>query len=81
MSSAHRSTNTDDERDTHRPAGGVEGRRPSVPRAPDQAGGVRFSLGCVECLAAALDRLGKGGMDVVLLAFELPDGRGFDTFA
>lgn len=40
----------------------------------------RFSLECVDSLAPALDRIEKGGIELVLLDLTLPDGRGLDTF-
>jgi MinD-like ATPase involved in chromosome partitioning or flagellar assembly/CheY-like chemotaxis protein len=42
---------------------------------------VRFSLSWTDSLAAGLNRLGKGGTDVVLLDLGLPDSEGRDTFA
>jgi signal transduction histidine kinase len=42
--------------------------------------GDRFCLEIVEELSAALDRLGRGGIDVVLLDLSLPDSEGLETF-
>ncbi|MBN1674500.1 MAG: response regulator [Kiritimatiellae bacterium] len=39
-----------------------------------------FSLQCADRLASGLERLKKGGVDVVLLDLSLPDGAGLDTF-
>ncbi|MCW8908806.1 MAG: EAL domain-containing protein [Sedimenticola sp.] len=46
------------------------------------AGGTErlFSLERVTCLADALERLGKPGIDVVMLDLELPDGEGIEVF-
>jgi len=41
---------------------------------------MRFSVEWVEKLATGLDRLEKGGIDVVLLDLNLPDSQGADTF-
>lgn len=40
----------------------------------------RFEVEHVELLAAALDRVSRGGIDAVLLDLQLPDSRGLDTF-
>ena len=42
------------------------------------AGAPPFELTHVETLAAALERLAQGGIDLVLLDLTLPDGRGLD---
>jgi signal transduction histidine kinase/DNA-binding NarL/FixJ family response regulator len=42
--------------------------------------GTQFSVEWFEQLATGLDRLEKGGVDVVLLDLNLPDSRGADTF-
>ena len=34
---------------------------------------------CVDCLARALETLGQGGVDVVMLDLNLPDSQGLDT--
>jgi len=39
-----------------------------------------FEVEWVTCLAAALDRLARGGIDVVLLDLTLPDGEGIEAF-
>jgi signal transduction histidine kinase/HPt (histidine-containing phosphotransfer) domain-containing protein len=39
-----------------------------------------FDVEHVEWLSAALERLARGGIDVVLLDLQLPDSRGLDTF-
>ncbi len=41
---------------------------------------VRFRVEWVETLAAALDRLAAGGVDVVLLDLNLPDSQGLESF-
>lgn len=45
------------------------------------AGGTACELEWCDRLSAALERLAKGGVDVVLLDLSLPDGHGLDTFA
>src|SRR3989304_4643163 len=40
---------------------------------------VFFDVECVGSLAAALKRLGRGGIDAVLLDLGLPDSHGLDT--
>ncbi|MBI3319769.1 MAG: diguanylate cyclase [Candidatus Omnitrophica bacterium] len=40
----------------------------------------RFEIERADRLAATLERLAKGGIDVVLLDLSLPDSHGFDTF-
>ena len=42
--------------------------------------GARFSIEHRDTLAAGLDLLGRGGFDVVLLDFNLPDGSGIPVF-
>lgn len=39
-----------------------------------------FEFDCVEKLSTGLNRLGEGGIDVVLLNLSLPDSQGLDTF-
>lgn len=46
----------------------------------DEAGGGLFSLVCAGRLSAALERIGEGRPDVILLDLSLPDSRGFETF-
>jgi PAS domain S-box-containing protein len=41
---------------------------------------VRFDLECADRLSNGLDRLDRGGIDVVLLDLVLPDSQGLDTF-
>jgi two-component system sensor histidine kinase/response regulator len=45
-----------------------------------EAGAVRFSLEIANSLAAALERLRAGGIDVLLLDLGLPDSNGLRTF-
>ena len=45
-----------------------------------EAGEGQFRVEQVQCLADALERLGSGDIDVVLLDLTLPDGRGVDVF-
>ena len=45
-----------------------------------QANGATFELECVGRLAAALERLSRGGMDVILTDLQLPDSVGLETF-
>ena len=40
----------------------------------------RFEIERVDRLASTLERLAKGGIDIVLLDLSLPDSQGFDTF-
>jgi len=42
--------------------------------------GAPFDLERADCLAAGLNRLAAGGIDLVLLDLSLPDSHGFDTF-
>lgn len=42
---------------------------------------IKFELEKAHCLSAALERLLKGGIDVVLLDLTLPDSIGIETFA
>jgi two-component system cell cycle sensor histidine kinase/response regulator CckA len=44
-----------------------------------EARGLAFSVERVETLAAALERLGAGGVDLVLLDLGLPDSKGIET--
>ncbi len=44
------------------------------------ADGARFKLECADRLSAGLGRLGKGGIDCVLLDLTLPDSTELDTF-
>jgi Flp pilus assembly CpaE family ATPase len=39
-----------------------------------------FEVECVERLKLALDRLKRGGIDIILLDLNLPDSRGLETF-
>ncbi len=41
----------------------------------------QFNLECTDRLSAGLERLARGGIDVVLLDLGLPDSRGLDTLA
>jgi signal transduction histidine kinase len=43
------------------------------------ARGLRCDFECVDTLAAGLQRIGKGGVDLVLLDLGLPDSAGIDT--
>jgi signal transduction histidine kinase/CheY-like chemotaxis protein len=43
-------------------------------------GGQGFTIEWVSRLAEGLERLGQGGIDLVLLDLDLPDSRGLDTF-
>ncbi|KCZ71876.1 PAS/PAC sensor hybrid histidine kinase [Candidatus Methanoperedens nitroreducens] len=45
-----------------------------------EAKNISFNLEWRDRLSSGLERLDKGGIDVVLLDFMLPDSRGFDTF-
>ena len=44
------------------------------------AGGQGFAIEWVSRLAEGLERLGRGGIDLVLLDLGLPDSQGLDTF-
>lgn len=44
------------------------------------AKGDHFEVECVEQLQQGLDRLSRGGLDIVLLDLNLPDSRGIETF-
>ena len=44
------------------------------------AGGQGFAIEWVSRLAEGLERLGRGGIDLVLLDLDLPDSQGLDTF-
>ena len=44
------------------------------------AGGQGFAIEWVSRLADGLERLGRGGIDLVLLDLGLPDSQGLDTF-
>jgi diguanylate cyclase (GGDEF)-like protein len=46
-----------------------------------EVGMERFSMEPVDCLAAALERLGQDGIDVVLMDLGLPDSQGLDTLS
>ena len=46
-----------------------------------EAKGTTFHLECAERLKTGLERLAKGGIDVVLLDLGLPESQGLDTFA
>jgi serine phosphatase RsbU (regulator of sigma subunit) len=45
-----------------------------------EVSGLHFELESADRLAAGLARLGKGGIDIVLLDLSLPDSEGLDTF-
>ena len=42
------------------------------------AGGAAFHVDCAEALLPGLDRLARGGIDLVLLDLSLPDSHGLD---
>jgi signal transduction histidine kinase len=44
------------------------------------APGTRFRLECADRLTTALERLARGGVDVVLLDLSLPESQGLDSF-
>jgi len=46
-----------------------------------KARGVLFELECVNRLSTGLERLVKGGIDLVLLDLLLPDSQGLETFS
>ena len=46
-----------------------------------EAGGGSFALERVDRLASGLDRLSRGGVDLVLVDLSLPDSQGLSTFA
>jgi MinD-like ATPase involved in chromosome partitioning or flagellar assembly/CheY-like chemotaxis protein len=46
-----------------------------------EAKGVPTCLQCADRLSSGLERLAKGGVDVVLLDLSLPDSKGLDTFS
>jgi MinD-like ATPase involved in chromosome partitioning or flagellar assembly/CheY-like chemotaxis protein len=46
----------------------------------DNAKDVSFEVECVFRMKAALDRLSRGGIDIMLLDLNLPDSRGLETF-
>lgn len=45
-----------------------------------EAKGVIFDLECTNRLSTGLERIGAGGIDVILLDLSLPDSKGLDTF-
>jgi MinD-like ATPase involved in chromosome partitioning or flagellar assembly/CheY-like chemotaxis protein len=45
-----------------------------------EAGGNLFAMECADRLASGLERLARGGIDVVLLDLSLPDSHGPETF-
>jgi phosphoserine phosphatase RsbU/P len=47
----------------------------------EDAGRSLFELHHVDRLSVGIERVGKGGIDVVLLDLSLPDSRGLDTFS
>lgn len=49
-----------------------------VKEALSEAKGTRFDVHIAERLGEAIDRLGEGGIDVILLDLGLPDATGFD---
>lgn len=51
-----------------------------VKRALAKEGGGTFQLDWVERFSSALERLAKGGIDVILLDMKLPDGFGLEVF-
>lgn len=52
-----------------------------IERAAGSAHGVRFEVERVSRLAEGLDRLARGGIDLVIVDLFLPDSRGLETFA
>lgn len=52
----------------------------SILEALTDAEGGSFRVEWVTCLSDAVDRLARGGIDVVLLGLTLPDGEGMEAF-
>jgi len=52
----------------------------SIQEMMSEVADVKYKIECVNRLDTGLERLAKGGIDLVLLDLGLPDSQGFDTF-